>query len=237
MKPNLFGWALALTMAAVVVPMGGNAAKTKPVDNRTKVLFKTSMGNITIALCDETPQHRDNFIKLVENHTYDGLLFHRVIPNFMVQAGDPNSRKAPAGKRLGNGDVGYTIPAEIKYPTLFHKRGAVAAARKPDQVNPDRRSSGCQFYIVWGDEFSTEEMAGYAAQVEKQSRGAMKIPAEVQKAYVKYGGTPHLDGGYTVFGEVVDGMKVVDKIQTLRRDSYDRPFDDVVIISAEVLKK
>ena len=203
-------------------------------DSRTRILFKTSKGDITIALYDETPLHRDNMVKLVESHFYDSLLFHRVINDFMIQTGDPNSRNASLGQMLGNGSTKYTLPAEIRFPKLYHKRGAVAAARLDDRVNPERKSSGSQFYIVWGQEFSSEEIGEMSKVLEE--RNHIKIPADVQKDYVKKGGTPFLDGGYTVFGEVVDGMKVVDKIRSVRTDQNDRPFDDIRIIKAEIIK-
>jgi peptidyl-prolyl cis-trans isomerase B (cyclophilin B) len=153
-----------------------------------------------IKLYNETPLHRDNFIKLVNEKYYDGLLFHRVIKDFMIQCGDPNSRNAPAGQQLGMGGPGYTIPAEI-LPQFKHKKGAVAAARMGDQVNPKKESSGSQFYIVHNNN-----------------------------------GTPHLDGAYTVFGEVIEGMDVIDKIATVNTGAADRPIEDVKIISASIVK-
>lgn len=205
-------------------------------DNRTKVLLETGKGKITLALYDETPLHKENFIKLVNEHYFDGMLFHRVIKNFMVQTGDPKSRNANADTRLGDGGPDYTIPAEIRFPQLFHKRGALAAARKGDQVNPQRQSSGSQFYIVWGQDFSSDELNEMTRMIESRSRGMIKFTDEVKKAYLKHGGTPHLDGSYTVFGEIIDGLKVVDRIQQVRTDRNDRPFDDIHIIKAEVLK-
>ena len=163
----------------------------------TVVLMKTTMGNLKIKLYNETPLHRDNFIKLVNEKFYDGLLFHRVIKDFMIQGGDPDSKNAPAGKRLGMGGPGYTIPAEI-LPQLKHKKGSLAAAR---DNNPERRSSGSQFYIVHNNN-----------------------------------GTPHLDGAYTVFGEVIEGMDVIDKIATVKTAPGDRPMEDVKIISASIVK-
>ncbi|MDL2296803.1 peptidylprolyl isomerase [Bacteroidales bacterium OttesenSCG-928-B11] len=193
----------------------------------TKVLIKTSLGDITIALYDETPQHKENFIKLVNDNFYDGVLFHRIIQGFMVQTGDPDSKTAQPGQQLGAGGPGYTIPAEI-HPKYYHKRGAVAAARQGDQVNPERRSSGSQFYIVDGAKFSGQEI----------SRNPYYKYTETQKMeYETIGGAPHLDGQYTIFGEVVDGMNVVDLIAAQPKDRGDRPVTDIKIISATIVNE
>lgn len=189
----------------------------------------TSQGKITLRLYDETPLHRDNFLKLVENHTYDGLLFHRVIKNFMVQAGDPKSRDAKPGQSLGDGTLGYTVPAEFR-PELIHKRGALCAARQGDQVNPKKASSATQFYIVQGQVWDDKTLD------MMEQRFGKKFTAEQRKVYTTMGGTPHLDGDYTVFGEVVDGMEVVNKISDLPCDRMDRPVEDVKIISVKVIK-
>lgn len=189
----------------------------------------TSQGKITLRLYDETPLHRDNFLKLVENHTYDGLLFHRVIKNFMVQAGDPKSRDAKPGQPLGDGTLGYTVPAEFR-PELIHKRGALCAARQGDQVNPKKASSATQFYIVQGQVWDDKTLD------MMEQRFGKKFTAEQRKVYTTMGGTPHLDGDYTVFGEVVDGMEVVNKISDLSCDRMDRPVEDVKIISVKVIK-
>ena len=173
----------------------------------------------------------------METHYLDSLLFHRVIRNFMIQTGDPNSRRAEIDTPLGEGGPGYTLPAEIRFPQLFHKRGAVAAARTADAVNPEKRSSGSQFYIVWGMDFSTAELDDLTSQLEARSQGKVKFTDDIKKSYVKHGGTPHLDGNYTVFGEVVDGLKVVDKIQNVRINDFDRPWDEVRILSASIVKK
>ncbi|MDR0538830.1 MAG: peptidylprolyl isomerase [Tannerellaceae bacterium] len=197
----------------------------------TIVLIETNMGKIKVRLFDDTPQHRDNFIQLVREHKYDGLLFHRVIKQFMIQAGDINSKDAPADKHLGDGDLGYTIPAEIVYPKHFHKRGMLCAARTGDEVNPQRASSASQFYIVTGKYFTDGEL-------NKMEKASGKTFTEEQRtAYKLEGGTPHLDGSYTVFGEVVDGMKVVDKIQETPTNSADRPTKDVIIKSMKIVKK
>lgn len=202
---------------------------------RTRVLLETTAGNITVALYDETPIHRDNFIKLVKEGFYDGLLFHRTIRNFMIQSGDPDSRNATAGKQLGNNDAGYTLPAEIRYPELFHKRGALAAARQGDDVNPERRSSGSHFYIVWGKTYTASQMAEQNALMLENTDGQIEIPQDVCDTYELDGGAPHLDGLFTVFGEVTEGLKVVKEIQKAKTDEYDRPLKDIRIIKATVL--
>ena len=259
-----------------------SAAKDKTANNEkmTKVELETSLGNIVVELYNETPQHRDNFIKLVETGYYDGVLFHRVIKDFMIQTGDGNSKTAGPDTGLGDGDPGYTIEAEFVYPKYFHKRGALAAARTGDQVNPERRSSGSQFYIVTGKIYSSEElkmMEDRLVNVKKQDifrrlvnenharieelqksqdQAAMqalqneliqqteaeaaqhpfKMTDEQINAYTSIGGTPHLDGQYTVFGEVVEGMDVVDKIQNTTTGRMDRPTVDIRIVKARIVK-
>ncbi len=254
-------------------------AMTVDLTNTTRVLLETSMGEIELALYNETPQHRDNFIKLVNEGTYDGVLFHRVINNFMIQTGDPDSKTATPDALLGSGGPGYDLPAEIVYPTLFHKRGAIAAAREGDETNPERKSSGSQFYIVTGRRYSeyqlnamVERLADQAKAMKFQTMARERMP-EIQAlkaqgdtttlmslqnelikltedwyaknpvqftqqqidAYSTIGGTPHLDGTYTVFGEVVKGMDVVDKIQNVTTGQNDRPVDDVRIIKARII--
>lgn len=238
-----------------------------------KVRISTPLGDITVRLYDETPAHRDNFIKLAKEGFYNGTLFHRVIKEFMIQGGDPESKGAPAGRQLGSGDAGYTLPAEFN-PSLFHKRGALSAARLGDNVNPERRSSGCQFYIVWGKTYN----AGQIGQLEKQAlmqaeqevfnslamarreqimdlrrnrdraglqalqdellaqteaivkeKGLGKLSAEQKDAYTTVGGTPFLDGQYTVFGEVESGLEIVGDIQESVTDSNDRPLQDIAM--------
>ncbi|MBL7726656.1 MAG: peptidylprolyl isomerase, partial [Dinghuibacter sp.] len=193
----------------------------EPVTGRIVVL-ETDFGNMTIALSDSTPKHRDNFIKLVKQGFYDSLLFHRVIKDFMIQGGDPDSKYAKPGQRLGNGGPGYTVPAEFN-DSLFHKKGVIAAARLGDNVNPQKASSGCQFYIVQGKSFSDFELD----QLERSRLGGKKIPQNRREIYKKNGGTPHLDGGYTVFGEVTAGWEVIDKIAAVAKDGADRPVTDV----------
>lgn len=238
-----------------------------------RVKISTSYGDIVVRLYDETPAHRDNFIKLAKEGFYNGTLFHRVIKDFMIQGGDPESKNAPKGRQLGSGDAGYTLPAEFN-PALFHKRGALSAARLGDNVNPERRSSGCQFYIVWGKTYSQ----GQVGQLERQSmmqaeqevfnslvaerrdqvmnlrrnrdreglqalqdelvamteaivkeKGLGKLGDAQKAAYTTVGGTPFLDGQYTVFGEVESGLELVGKIIEVKTDSNDRPLEDVAM--------
>lgn len=244
-----------------------------------QVLLQTNLGDITLRLYDETPQHRDNFLRLVREGYYNGTLFHRVIRDFMIQGGDPDSVNAPAGKRLGTGGPDYTLEAEI-HPALFHKRGALAAARQGDEVNPERRSSGSQFYIVWGQTYNDGQLRQMGKQLEMQRLQSIfqtlaadhraeilqlrrdrnrtglqelqdRLTAEAEtkaktlgpvlteaqmEAYSSVGGTPHLDGQYTVFGEVVEGLDIVDRIQQVETLSGDRPKADVVVVKAAVLE-
>ena len=208
----------------------------KKKDRKKDVLIQTSMGNIVIRLSDSTPLHRDNFLKLVKKNFYDSVLFHRVIQNFMIQSGDPNSKSAKPGIALGNGGPGYTIPAEFR-ATLFHKRGVIAAARMGDNVNPQKASSGSQFYIVQGKIFTD---AGLDS-VEKFRLNGRKIPQEHREVYKTIGGTPHLDQGYTVFGELINGMDVVDQIAAVQTSKQqpdrDRPLQDVNILHAKLVKR
>jgi cyclophilin family peptidyl-prolyl cis-trans isomerase len=190
------------------------------------VLITTTMGNMKVKLYNATPKHRDNFIKLVNEHFYDSLLFHRVISKFMIQGGDPLSKKAAAGVQLGSGDNGYTVPAEF-VDSLFHKKGALCAARTE---NPEKASSGCQFYIVQGEIQSTEKLS----MLESQRGG--KFSEAQKKAYSTVGGVPFLDKNYTVFGEVVEGLDIIDKIAAVKTAPGDRPVQDVRIISMKVLK-
>ncbi len=251
----------------------------KAAPQEAVVEVKTTMGDVVILLYGDTPIHRDNFLRLAESGFYDGVLFHRVISDFMVQTGDPSSKDAPSGQMLGDGTPGYDLDAEIRYPKHFHKRGAVAAAREGDEVNPQRKSSGSQFYIVEGRKFTegqldaqmnrsfqrrlkarfgelvkenamtidslirTDNKEGLEElrlklkeRTEKEVK-PVELPAEIKEAYMTQGGTPHLDGAYTVFGEVLSGMETVDKIQHVSTDENDRPLEDVRIISMKVLKK
>ena len=247
-----------------------------------KVKIDTSLGEITVRLYDETPLHRDNFVKLAKEGYFDGMLFHRVIRDFMIQGGDPDSKTASPGQSLGTGGPGYTIEAEIR-KNLFHKRGALAAARQGDQVNPQRRSSGSQFYIVWGQIYKEGQLRQLSKQMEMQQMQqifdtlamehrdevlrlrkernhaglqelqaklvdeteakfkAMKEKGEISglsdeqiRIYTTVGGTPHLDGQYTVFGEVVEGLDVVEKIQDAETSSSDRPEEDIKMTIAVI---
>ena len=249
-------------------------------NNMTKVELETSLGNIVVELYNETPQHRDNFTKLVKSGYYDGVLFHRVIKDFMIQTGDGNSKTAGPDQMLGDGDPGYTIEAEFVYPKYFHKRGALAAARTGDQMNPERRSSGSQFYIVTGKIFSIDDLKMMTQRLEdiqkrdifqrllmenqdkikelqhnqdndgiqalqneliqqteaEAAAKPFKMTDEQLNAYTSVGGAPHLDGQYTVFGEVIKGMDVVDKIQCAPTNKANRPTTDIRIIKASVLE-
>lgn len=200
-------------------------------DRKRDVLLQTSMGNIVIRLSDSTPLHRDNFLKLVKTGFYDSVLFHRVIKDFMIQGGDPDSKNAAGGVPLGNGGPEYRIPAEFRQ-TLFHKKGVLAAAR---DNNPEKASSSCQFYIVQGKKFTDAGLD--SAETYRLKR---KIPTEQREVYKTTGGTPHLDQNYTVFGEVVNGIEVVDKIaavETSKAADRDRPLQDVRIIKAKLVKR
>jgi len=188
-----------------------------PKTTGTRIKITTDSGIIIISLYDKTPLHRDNFIKLVKNHFYDSLLFHRVIEGFMIQGGDPESKNALPGQVLGKGDVGYTIPAEFD-STLFHKKGALAAART---LNAEKASSGCQFYLVQGKKMTDQELSA----IENQ-KGLYFSPSK-RKAYTELGGTPRLDMDYTVFGEVETGMEVVERIARSQKNELNRPFTDI----------
>lgn len=247
-------------------------------EKRTLVKLETTMGNITVALYNETPKHRDNFIKLVKEGVYDSTLFHRVIKQFMIQAGDPDSKNASDTAMLGSGDVGYTIPAEFN-PKFFHKKGVLAAARQGDDVNPEKASSGCQFYIVTGRKFTEPQLLGMENKINEQREEALfdslarqhmkeiykmrkagdnagllelqdtleaqareladkeekfRFTPEQIKAYSTIGGAPHLDGSYTVFGEVTEGMEVVDNIEIAKTNRADRPVENIRILKASI---
>ncbi len=243
-------------------------------DDDTIVLIETSSGDIKVKLYSDTPKHRDNFIKNIKEHMYDGIIFHRVVKNFMIQAGDPSAKDLPQGAPAGGGDVNWTVPAEIIYPKYFHKYGALAAARENDDVNPNKESSGCQFYIVTGTKWTEAKLMSkekelndvrqkeYFNKLVKESKDevaklrknkdtvkllelqdslerkseemlkenpAIKITPEQEKIYSTIGGMPHLDNNYTVFGEVVEGMDIVEAISKVRTDRRNRPVDDITI--------
>lgn len=272
MNKNIIILVITIVCGLVACSADKNKRNNMEDQKETKMLIETSMGDIKIKLYNETPKHRDNFIKLVEDGVYNGTLFHRVIKDFMIQGGDPDSKNASADKMLGSGDVGYTTPAEFVYPKYFHKKGALAAARQSDQVNPKKESSGCQFYIVTGKVYSEAEIMGMEQQ---QNQGKVnkifnqlaqkhmkeiykmrkdndqdalydlqeklvaeadtiaakqpdfKFTPEQVKAYTTVGGTPHLDNEYTVFGEIVEGMEVIDAIQKVKTNKADRPAEDI----------
>jgi cyclophilin family peptidyl-prolyl cis-trans isomerase len=190
------------------------------LEKRAQALIQTEFGDIVVELYNETPRHRDNFIKLVKDGFYNGTLFHRVVPNFVIQGGDPDSKHAAAGQSLGDGGPGYTIPAEFS-KGLFHKTGALGAAREPDAVNPKKASSGSQFYIVQGEVYHGDALAS----LEKRMKTSFS--EEELKAYTTIGGKAHLDGGYTVFGEVIKGLELVEKITSRKRDKQNRPLSDI----------
>ncbi len=192
---------------------------------RPQVEIRTTAGTIVVELYNETPQHRDNFLKLVKGGFYDSLLFHRVIPGFMVQGGDPGSKQAPAGVPLGSGGPGYTIPAEI-VPGAIHKKGALAAARQGDDVNPEKSSSGSQFYIVQGRTYQSADLDRVAERSRRLGTEVTYSESD-KRVYAAQGGAPHLDGAYTVFGEVVEGLDVIDRIALLSCDGMDRPTSDI----------
>ena len=273
-----------LIIIAVITVMfaacGAGSKKSNDMEKRTQVKIETTMGDIVVELYNETPKHRDNFIKLAKEGMYDSTLFHRVIRQFMIQAGDPESKTANDTAMLGGGDVGYTIPAEF-VPKFFHKKGALAAARMGDDVNPNRESSGCQFYIVTGRKFREAQLLDMAGQknnarvdeiFNELARKHMKEIYKLRKAgdneallelqdsleaqaYAQYkeeepfmftpeqlaaystiGGAPHLDGAYTVFGQVVSGMETVEKIEGTKTGKADRPVENVRILKATVVE-
>ena len=244
------------------------------------VVIKTEFGNMKIKLYNETPRHRDNFIRLTKNGFYNNLLFHRVINEFMIQGGDPDSKNAKPGVQLGNGGPGYELPAEIRFPQLFHKKGVIAAAREGDRVNPEKRSSGSQFYIVQGKKFTDEqldkiedrinsmnekqvyyslmsahkdslvalqkegkfdEFTALQQQIKNDAEQKIKaltkysIPENIREVYKTVGGTPHLDTNYTVFGEVIEGLNVIDSIAAVETDTNNRPVKDIKM-TVEIVK-
>src|SRR5574344_163199 len=202
---------------------------------KTKILLRTDKGDIKILLYNETPKHRDNFIKLVKEGYFDNTLFHRVIQDFMIQGGDPDSKEAVPGQFLGEGGPDYTIEAEFRTPKIYHLKGALAAAREGDSVNPQRASSGSQFYIVWGKKFDDAGLDAVQKRIDDKTQGKVKLTAKMRKQYKKNGGTPHLDGQYTVFGKVISGLEVINSIQKSATDKNDRPIEDIHIIRATVL--
>ena len=260
---------IVMFLVGILASCGAGSNQKNNMEKRTQVKLETTQGDIVVALYNETPKHRDNFLKLAKEGVYDSALFRRVIKLFMIQAGDPDSKTANDTASLGSGDVGYTIPAEF-VPKFFHRKGALAAARMGDDVNPNRESSGCQFYIVTGRKFREAQLLDMAAQKNNQrvetifnelARKHMKeiyklrkanddnalmelqdsleaqayamakeeepfmFTPELLAAYSTVGGAPHLDGAYTVFGEVVSGMETVEKIEVTKTGRADRPFE------------
>lgn len=209
---------LAVSGAAICIAL--TAGTEPPPEKKIEVVvLSTEYGDMTIRLYDETPLHKENFLRLVKDGFYDDLLFHRVIKNFMIQGGDPDSKGAPAKKQLGQGGPGYTVPAEIK-PEFIHKKGALAAARQGDQVNPKKESSGSQFYIVHGTPADTAYL--------RRGNSGVTYTDEQLLSYAEHGGTPHLDGAYTVFGEVIKGLDVIDSIAAIPADRRNnRPLKDI----------
>lgn len=201
--------------------------RAQEAEKRMQVLLETDSGNIRIELYNETPLHRDNFLNKVRQGDYDGVLFHRVISNFMIQTGDTCSRHAEPGQLLGDTPEQHKVPAEIRFPEIFHQRGSVAAAREPDDVNPNFESSEFQFYIVWGRRMNDMMLDKVQDRLDDNTNGRIKLTPELREAYFKYGGTPHLDGQYTVFGEVEQGLDVVEMIQSSATGRGDRPIDDI----------
>ena len=228
---------VALTLLLMLASVGMGAKKHRP----QVVRLETSLGVIRVELSDETPVHRDNFVKLAREGRLDSTLFHRVIRDFMIQGGDPDSRvrrqpdgtlSSPSHERpLGDGGVGYTLPAEFRLPWLSHVRGALAAAREPDDVNPEMRSSGSQFYIVYGRSWGPNSLGKVRGMLNEKG---IEMNRDMWESYLQNGGAPHLDGTYTVFGHVIEGMKVVKEIQAVPTDKADRPLEDVILLRAIV---
>lgn len=231
---------LLFVMACLQIPMMAQVdslvVRTDSSEVRHQVLLKTDFGDIVVELYNETPRHRDNFLKLVQSGYYDGNLWHRVISDFMIQTGDSTTRHAKPGAEVGGYDLGYRIPQEILFPKYFHKRGALAAAREGDAVNPQRESSASQFYIVWGFPYGPRAMAKFQARQDSITGGAIRYPQDMCDYYWTHGGAPWLDGHYTVFGEVVKGLSVIGRIQAVATDEHDRPLEDVRIIKALLIK-
>ncbi len=222
----------------LIAATGVNAqskVKLRKKDRKRNVSLITSKGEIIIRLSDSTPLHRDNFLRLVKSHFYDSIIFHRVINEFMIQAGDPKTKRMTPDVKPGENDQGYTVPAEFR-TGLFHKKGVIAAARTGDDVNPQKASSGSQFYLVQGKVFTDSGLDS----VENIRLKGRKLPLEHRAVYKTVGGTPHLDQNYTVFGEIISGLSVVDTIAavpTNGRESGDRPLEHVRIIKASLVKR
>lgn len=219
-------WSSVMLNGQTVTDSGAAESQQATTAGTVRVKIHTRLGDIIVRLYDATPIHRDNFVKLVKEGYYDGTLFHRVIKDFMIQGGDPHSKGAPADVLLGGGDPGYTLEAEFR-SGLYHKRGVLAAAREGDATNPERRSSGSQYYIVWGRRFSPRQLDFLSDKLLAEHPETGGLSARQREIYSIYGGTPHLDGMYTVFGEVEEGLDVVEKIQLCPTGASDRPVADI----------
>lgn len=237
MKKIIAFWAFCVMVLSVSAQVKEGVTVEENDTSRSEVLLETSMGNIRVALYNDTPKHRDNFLKLVNSGYYNGCIFQRVIKNFMIQGGDYASRKVNPDK-VEKFDVNYTVPAEIIYPKYYHKRGQLCMAREGDDENPTKASGATDFYITWGRNFSPRQMEYLVEQMQREGKNYAIPSKEVQEGYIKYGGVPHLDNGYTVFGEVLEGLDVVDKIQNVptNKENNDRPLEDVVILKATQVK-
>lgn len=229
---KIYIFAIVLAMCNI----GTLQAQTVTDSVEHEVLLETTKGNIRVKLYNDTPIHRDHFLSLVKRGFYDGLLFHRVIPDFMIQAGDSLSRNAKEGQLLGDSPEPYTLPSEIHFPQHFHRRGALAAARESDEENPERRSSYSQFYIVTGNIFTDDMLDRAQERLDSVTHNQVKLSPKIKEVYRTFGGAPHLDGQYTIFGEVVEGFDVTDLIQWAGRDENNRPFDDIRITKATIVK-
>ena len=226
---------LLFLLLLLTTPTFAQSSSTASLNQDIEIEFKTTMGDFRVRLFSDTPIHSQHFAQLVREGYYDGLLFHRVIRNFMIQAGDSTSRTAKPNQPLGKADRNYTLAPEFRTPLHYHHRGALAAARESDDVNPERRSSATQFYVVWGKRWTPNELANVREHVDAETGANGLITDNMALDYYTRGGSPHLDGQYTVFGEVSTGLEIIDKIQKVNTDRNDRPRVDVRILSARIL--
>lgn len=230
------GLRLLLIFVAALVIVSCGSRKEKVEEVKHEVTLTTTKGDIVLRLFNETPMHRDNFLQHVKSGYYDSLLFHRVIENFMIQSGDSTSRFAEPEVLIADESDTATVPAEFRYPAIFHKRGALAAARTGDDVNPEQASSASQFYIVWGRVYNDTLLDKVDSTMYEWTHGRHHMDSLARVYYKENPGSPHLDGSYTVFGEVISGLDIVDSIQSCRTDTNDRPIDDIRILKAVVTK-
>lgn len=226
---------LLFLLLLLTTPTFAQSSSTASLNQDIEIEFKTTMGDFRVRLFSDTPIHSQHFAQLVREGYYDGLLFHRVIRNFMIQAGDSTSRTAKPNQPLGEADRNYTLAPEFRTPLHYHHRGALAAARESDDVNPERRSSATQFYVVWGKRWTPNELANVREHVDAETGANGLITDNMALDYYTRGGSPHLDGQYTVFGEVSSGLEIIDKIQKVNTDRNDRPRVDVRVLSARIL--